>query len=335
MAKRRKKRRSGTKILVGILVAVLVVLLLLLGVFFYLLTDFYSRSQYIADDKVELMTLPPEEEETALESGEAQKLIEENKLTTEESAEEKADEGFYNLLLIGADRRDGTGWDGNSDTIILLTVNRYTKTISLTSFMRDLYANIPNVGVRKLNHSYAIGGGPLLAATMKANYGITVDNYAAVDFKAMEAIVDICGGVDISIKDYEIGYIDGVTAAGKQHLNGSQAVSYMRLRYAGDADFERTQRQRRVLQAMYHNMRNFSVSDVISFLKSCLPYIQHNITQSKLTSLLTEVPTLLGYESEELRMPADGEYHIVNEMLIPNDINAAMSGLKARIYRKQ
>src|SRR5699024_3112848 len=94
-------------------------------------------------------------------------------------AETEKDEGIYDLLLIGVDRRDDS-WYGNSDVMILLTVNHDRQTVYMTSFLRDLAADIPGIGVRKLNAACANGGAKLLVETLEENYQVSVDNYAMV-----------------------------------------------------------------------------------------------------------------------------------------------------------
>lgn len=148
----------------------------------------------------------------------------------------------YNLLLLGVDRRDES-WNGNSDVVLLVTVNKEKKTVYLTSFLRDLYADIPGVGVRKLNAACANGGPELTIQTLEENYHVEIDNYAMVDFNAMIDVVDALGGVDLEIdEDERVTANDYITCmcedngvdpkpyyikkAGKVHLNGYQAVGY-------------------------------------------------------------------------------------------------------------
>ena len=161
----------------------------------------------------------------------------------------------YNLLLVGVDRRD-TSWSGNSDSMILMSVNKKQKTIHMISFMRDLYADIEGYGTRKLNAACAIGGCPLLVRTIEANYKVNIDNYAAVDFASMIQIVDMVGGVTIDVTDEEIevanGYISDMantmgvdpsphyfTSAGTVNADGFQAVGFSRIRYVGNSDYQR------------------------------------------------------------------------------------------------
>ena len=114
----------------------------------------------------------------------------------------------YNLLLIGSDHRD-TSWNGNSDVMMVMTINQDRNKIFLTSFMRDLYANIPGYGVHKLNYAYAVGGTSVLIDTLEDNYDLTIDNYAVVDFETMSDIVDIIGGVEMEVSDAEVDVLNG------------------------------------------------------------------------------------------------------------------------------
>ena len=138
--------------------------------------------------------------------------------------------------------------------MILASLNRNNKTISFISFMRDTGVNVPNVGYGKLNCSFAKGGAKLLQSTLESNFQISIDNYIATDFVSMADIIDLFGGVDLDITDAEIPVINGyinematlrgfdpseyqLSAAGTLHLNGLQAVGYMRDRYVGSNDF--------------------------------------------------------------------------------------------------
>ena len=108
----------------------------------------------------------------------------------------------YNLLLVGVDRRDDS-WNGNADSMILASINKTKKRITLMSFMRDLYADIPGYGVHKLNAACAYGGCSLLVKTLEENYKVHIDNYAWVDFQSMADVIDALGGVDLTITDAE------------------------------------------------------------------------------------------------------------------------------------
>ena len=195
--KKRKKRKKWVNVLTIIMI---VIVLLLLGVY-AVINHYYGKSNYVNDSSIQINS-DVETESTGITDEEAEQLQTEIIEQTEDITLPN-DENVYNMLLIGVDRRD-TSWYGNSDSMILMSINKDTKQIHMTSFMRDLYANIPGVGVKKLNAACAYGGGPLVVRTIEDNYKIPIDNYASVDFDAMIDIVDLVGGVEIDISEEEM-----------------------------------------------------------------------------------------------------------------------------------
>lgn len=235
---------------------------------------------------------------------------------------------IYNLLLIGSDRRDDS-WNGNSDVMILITIQEEKEKLVMTSFMRDLYANIPGYGVHKLNYAFAGGGAEKLIATLEDNYQLSIDNYMIVDFDSMAAIVDYVGGAEITVTDAECTvlnqYLDSMGASdsrlyggGTYVLNGYQAVAYMRIRYVGNSDYQRTQRQRDVLSSIFSEVRNLGTADLMALAAQILPQIEHDIDPVSLLKLTAALPVLADYELEENRIPYDDLYYSQNEMLVPD-----------------
>ena len=260
-----------------------------------------------------------------------------------------ADADTYNLLLIGSDRRDSS-WNGNSDVMILITVNHDKQTIFMTSFMRDLYAEVPGYGVSKLNAAYAVGGASLLQQTLENMYGVTIDNYMCVDFKGMANIIDRLGGVDIEQSDAEAEVTNRIiqamcdmwgmdagqyyTSGGLNHFNGIQAVGYMRDRYVGYYDYERTERQRRVLSQIFHSVDTTDSAQLMSLALDVLKEADHDITTLELASLLKMVPEAAGYDLETGRIPYDDLYSSSGEMLVP-DFGATRERLLGTIYASE
>lgn len=346
---------------------VIMLLVVVLGTAMYLafkkgLNGIYGMSNYVADESYTVAETIQAETYMA-EDGTIQE-IEEAKLDSKKEAEilsiheqvlrDLQDEmnketGTYNLLLIGVDRRDNT-WYGNSDVMILATVNHDKKTIFLTSFLRDLYANIPQVGVRKLNASCAYGGAQLCVETIRSNYGVQIDNYAMVDFNAMVDIVDALGGVELELSAAEaehanamaIGmaeangdYLDSylTVSDGMKYLNGYQAVAYARNRSTGNTyDFGRTERQRKVLMAIFEKAKSGSIGSLTSAAQSVLPYISHNVDEKTLFELITQMVGWLDYDIEELHIPYDNMYYSENEILIPTDMAETITKLRETIY---
>ena len=255
---------------------------------------------------------------------------------TEIKKEEKVDVIYsskvYNLMLIGVDRRDSS-WNGNSDTMILVSINYEKQKVTLTSFMRDTWVNIPGVGMRKLNAAFAIGGGPLLTRTIELNFAISVDNYAWIDFDRMKTVIDTLGGVDVTLTAAEARHI-GITITGESavvHLDGTKALAYARDRTTSGWDYGRTQRQRNILMAIINKAKAGGFSDMVGLVQTVLPYFTHNISDARMASLLLDIPTVIGFPFQELRVPFDGLYRSENYNLIP-DYGATIRRLYDAIY---
>lgn len=251
-------------------------------------------------------------------------LEEQLRRQTADMEEVMFDEEVFNILLIGCDSRQKDG-RGRSDTNILMSVNCRSKEITMTSIMRDSYVAIPGHGNNRINASYAYGGGKLLSETIEKNLRIRVDGYAAVDFYAFMDIIDVFGGVDIEVSDAEVKvmnrYIkelnrlkgfdettDQLRNGGKLHLNGKQALAYARVRYVGNADFERTQRQRTVLEKVFEKAKKMNLLELHELLDILLPEVKTNLSEKEVFFLLLQAPEYLKYELKAFRIPADNTY---------------------------
>ena len=224
---------------------------------------------------------------------------------------EQAESSIVNILLIGQDRRAGQGRQ-RSDTMILVTFNKANNSITLTSFLRDLYVQIPGYKDNRLNVPYVYGGMPLLKLTMLVNFGITVDACVEVDFNGFVSVIDLIGGVDITLTEAEARYlVDGCkydVVPGLNHLTGAQALDYARLREI-DNDFNRTQRQRNVLLAVYEKCKGMSLVEMNGLLTQVLPMITTDMTNSEMVSYLMELfPVVAAGNISTLRIPANGTY---------------------------
>lgn len=318
---------------------VLLVLLAALGAVYFVFSYYYGASNFMPDFMVKQITL----EEGVLSQGYETETELENVEIPEVTDEMTED--TYNLLLIGIDTNEDD-WYGNSDSMILVTVNHSVKKIFLTSFMRDLYAEIPDVGVRKLNMAHALGGGPLLVETIEENYGVKIDNYAKVDLKSMAKVINALGGLDLELTEEEAKYINEklykksegedekfLKGSGMMHLNGKQAVWFARIRRIGNADYERTSRQRRVLTEMFTKFKSLKISEMNKVVNEVLPLITHNISERTMLGLLPQVPEMLSYELVSQRIPYDGMYYSSNEILVP-DMEETVAKLQEIIYEK-
>ena len=221
--------------------------------------------------------------------------------------------GLVNILLIGQDRRPGES-RARSDTMILCTFNKHTKTLTMTSFLRDLYVEIPGYQDNRINAAYAAGGMSLLNETLKENFGIHIDGNIEVDFNQFAQIVDLLGGVTMELRQDEADVINrdapGTVSAGTQLLTGQQALAYARIRSLdADGDFSRSNRQRKVISALLDSYKNASLSTVLTLLDDSLPMITTDMNDVKIIAYATELfPMLSGADIVSQRIPADGSY---------------------------
>lgn len=257
------------------------------------------------------------------------------------------------VLLIGTDGRSDVE-RGRSDTMMLLSVNSRTNTVTLTSFMRDCYVEIPDgYGWDKLNSAYSYGGAELLMDTIEHNFGVQIDDYISVNFVSFSNIIDAVGGIEIDVSDAEAQEINTILQAevnsimgddtfadllkggGKLLLNGKQALSYARIRYVGNADFERTERQRRVMELAIDKLKSFAPSAISKISDSVMPNVSTNMTSQELYMLSLRVPFMAGYETEQLQIPAEstyyGEYTASGDALIV-DFDANYNIIKENVF---
>lgn len=218
---------------------------------------------------------------------------------------EKADDkdGITNILLAGV---DGNNLDkGNrSDSMMVLTIDEKNNDIRITSLARDTYVQIPGYGEEKLTHAYAYGGPALLLQTIDKNFGLKIDKYAVVSFSSFEKIIDALGGVEIDVLPKEVSYIPGVNSAGKQTLNGAEALAYSRIRYADDA-YQRDNRQRTVMQAAYNKISS-SPGDLMEIGNTILGYTKTNIPPMEIFKLANKVIKMNFTEFPQLEFPLEG-----------------------------
>jgi LCP family protein required for cell wall assembly len=263
------------------------------------------------------------------------------------------DKDVFNILLIGSDNRAATTNGGRSDSMIIISINQRTNKIIMTSLMRDTYLPIPGHGSNRLNAAYSFGGVGLLLQTIETNFDIKINKYATVDFYSFIDIVDKLGGVNIDVSDKEVSYVndsvaeinllkklpasDGALKKGGTGvlLTGKQALGYSRIRHLGEADFERTQRQRTVLTQVLKKLKGQNVFQITSVLNILLPDVTTNLTKGDISSLLMNSLTYIKYPVEQDRIPIDGSWKnaTIDKMdVLTINFNKNIAELKSKIY---
>ena len=261
-----------------------------------------------------------------------------------------------NVLLIGTDSRDLSQERGRSDSMILASINKKTRELTLTSFLRDSYVYIDDeYGYGKLNAAYSYGGAGLLMDTIESNYGVRIDDYILISFAACANVIDAVGGVKLDLTDEEADAVneilisevnelmgddrndDLLDCGGKQKLDGKQALSYSRIRYVGNADFELASRQRTVMTQVLKKAAVNPVAMARIFV-TALPELSTNLSVGKSYGYTLRAPFLLiGYQLKTQQIPADDTFYgdvIDGESVLRVDCDANRQVLKDTVYRK-
>jgi LCP family protein required for cell wall assembly len=170
--------------------------------------------------------------------------------------------GSLNILLLGSDSRDPDGSDGpyRADTIMVMHIPSSHDQAYLISIPRDLWIYVPpNAdGTRggheaKVNASTAWGGVPLMVQTIEGYTGVRLDHVMLIDFGGFVEVTDALGGVEMDIEQTitSIHSPNRTFEQGRQHLDGEEALDYIRQRYQfADGDFTRMRNQQRFLRAL-------------------------------------------------------------------------------------
>ena len=269
------------------------------------------------------------EEEEGLKVGEITENIDPSKMSATFSNALHED-GVYNILLVGVEAiGNNSVASGRTDSIMIATINTKQKTLGLTSIMRDSYVTIPGYYDTKINAAFGHGGINLLYETIAYNYNLRLDGSAIVSFKTFQKIIDELGGIDIEITPAEAQYLNTTNYVSKKsnrtlkpgmnHMNGNQALGYARVRYRATLDgsvddFGRTSRHRRVMAAIFKEVKKSNPITLVKLLDTVFSQVQTDIKKSNASSYLAEVMELSidGVPLDNLRLPIDGSYQGVN-----------------------
>lgn len=223
------------------------------------------------------------------------KLEEYDRLIKQNNSKIWRSDDVINVLLMGIDEGGKNYPYGRSDAMILISVNKAMKRVSLLSLSRAAYSAIPGYDNTRLSHAHGYGGPSLAIAAVEQNYKIKIDNFASTTFDSFVEIIDSFGGVDIELTSAEAkslrSQFGGFKGAGTYTLNGKQALSYARTRKI-DTDKERTGRQRKILIALSQKIKSMSFSQAINMLNKVLPLVTTDFTK---TELIKQASSALTY----------------------------------------
>lgn len=357
-----KKKKSKAKIAGIVVGSILALVVVVVGASYWYIHSKYSKMNLATNDGSDITQATEEElkeDDLITENGqlvnsdkeEIQEVLDNVNNAVDNSTTPVAEsDSVYNVMFLGGDSRNTTS-RGRTDSMMLVSINDTKKTIEVTSILRDVFVKIDGHGTDRLNTAYIFGGAPLLFKTIEDNFRIKVDQFVYVNFFSFIDIIDAMDGITLSITDAELPYVNGyldetcniqgidpepfyLDKAGTQHVNGTQALAYSRIRYIG-TDFARTQRQRNVMEKVFEKAKSMSVFQLNSFADKVLPEVTTNISEGKLISLLLNAPSLLGYTVNQHTIPIEGAYKfatIDGKSVISIDFEKNNSFLHKTIY---
>lgn len=214
--------------------------------------------------------------------------------------------GYTNIALFGLDNRETGNYDGgNSDCIMIASINNDSKEVKIISVYRDTFLNVKNDDTyNKINSAYAYGGPKNAIAALNKNLNLDIVNYVAVDFGAVVEAVDLLDGIELTLTDQEAqimndNYIDEINkvtnhnsskvTGGTFTADGVQALAYCRIRYTAGDDFKRTERQREVLTKMIEKAKGSSIATVSSLIDSMIGDISTSFSSKEMLALVSNI----------------------------------------------
>ena len=334
---KKDKGKKGKKVtlLVLAIVVVLITAVAVAGIMFYNASlDKIKKAEVIEQDvtmneEMEKLMGIQDTEPTMPET--TAPATEATQAPAQETVDPNKEPDILNVLVTGQSYREGED-SRLADTNILVTINKDTKVVTLTSFFRDTYVDLADYkghpcGWNRINTAYALGymwggtGGAMEMTnmTIKNNFGIEVDYNVEIDFTAFTKIIDILGGVRIDLTEAEAKYLNEhkygwqeEVQPGENRLFGDYALSYARMRKAdgdGESDIKRTERQRKMIEAILKKLMSKGISVVREMADEILPMITTNMTNSQITSAMLDLlPILPDITIEKGTCPVETTY---------------------------
>jgi polyisoprenyl-teichoic acid--peptidoglycan teichoic acid transferase len=221
---------------------------------------------------------------------------------SESSSPSAAPSGAFTVLLLGSD--DDSKFSGDrvlTQSMILVRVVPSSKSVTMLSIPRDLWAPLATGGSGKMDWAYSYGGARAAIATVENDFGVHINDYIWVGLLGLIRVIDAIGGIDIVtsnpvLDDYyplDInsstmwGYQRIAVFGGPQHLDGSHALQYVRSRHNDlQSDFGRSRRQQQVLLAIRAKAKQLSPEDIPTIAQAIGGEIKTSISVDKVSSLL-------------------------------------------------
>lgn len=237
-------------------------------------------------------------------------------------------DGVTNVLVLGIDSRQNHNINKTrSDVMIILSINENTNEIVMSSLMRDMFVSIPGRKYPdKLTHAHAYGGPALTQKTIEGAFGIKIDHFVLVNFYAFMDVVDALGGIELDVTESErkvlnkyVAEINRINGLGEDNgklwdsgenirVTGKQALGYVRNRYSGNGDYERTQRQREVLGKIIEEVKTASAGELLDLVDAATGNMATDYSKMEIIALAAEAINYKDYEIKQTRIPVEGTF---------------------------
>lgn len=280
-------------------------------------------------------------------------------------------EGYYTFAILGLDQRNQDDYSqGQSDVIVLVTVNKDTGEINMASVYRDTYLMVDQSGrYGKINAAYNYGGPHQAVQALNTNLDIQIDYYATVNWRAVAEIIDLVGGVEIEVSEAVFnakdpyggsllnGYIEATaremdypvsypTGPGYQTLNGLQAVAYCRIRQVNLLDYGRAENQRQVLSKVFEKVKDVvkraDFSTLLQIVNTATEYIITDVTPQQAYDMLRDIGSYYlnrseGFPFATMRTGANMVNSGVSwgDCIIPKDLISNLTELHRILYNNE
>ncbi len=251
------------------------------------------------------------------------------------------DSDWHNILLLGTDSHFSKMLNsGSSDLTLIASVNVKTGEIKLTSFVRDMYVDIPGVNrPNRINVTNAFGGPLLAIKTVNTEFGMNIEDYCSINFRGFSEVIDILGGVELSLSLAEAEICGTLRTTAPQTLNGDQALAYARIHGRLGNNFDAMDRNINVLQSIIRKLKSgASMGDIIQTITVALGYMDTNLTVADIIALTAAIARNKDLTVETLSLPRDGDWQYAaspwGQSIVAFDKDATREALYAFIYNE-
>jgi len=321
---KKKSKSSNTKKILIFIVELLVLALLLVGLYVYTKLGRIESGPTITREEAQINEL---DEQT-------QKVL----------------SGYTCFAMFGLDNRETGNYDGgNSDSIMIAVINNDTKEVKIVSVYRDTFLNVYDTSYQKVNSAYTKDGVRSAVAALNKNLDLAITDYVCVDFNALVEAIDMLGGIELTVTDEEVGYMNSIyigeieqvtgktssllPGGGTYNVDGCQALAYCRVRYTSGDDFKRTERQRLVLTKMIEKVKKANLTQLNSLVDAMLKYVKTSMSSADILSLASNVMSyeIAGQHGWPFELTT-GTYGEKGSLVVPCDLYTNVDELHKYLF---